>query len=149
MATFVLRKAVASDKDAIASIWHESASLPGVGPPTMPSPADLRRRVEDEFAGWSVTLAVRDAEILGFLALKPEAAILAELFVRPGALGAGIGSALLAHAKAEMPEGFSLFTSSSNTRARNFYEKAGLVILRHDTHPRSGHPVTYYGWRSA
>jgi len=67
-----LRPAIEADRDAIAEIWHESASLPGVGPPVIPSLAELRERVDREFnAGWQVTVAVRDDRIVGFLAIKP------------------------------------------------------------------------------
>jgi ribosomal protein S18 acetylase RimI-like enzyme len=142
-----LRPAIEADRDAIAEIWHESASMPGVGPPVIPSLAELRERVDREFdAGWQVTVAVRDDRILGFLAIKPAEAVLAELFLRPEAIGMGIGRVLLAHAKKAMPAGFTLLTRSANARARRFYERAGLRFLRDDVHPRAGDPITYYGW---
>ena len=116
----------------------------------MPSRADLRRRVDQELAsGWQVTVADGADGLLGFMALRPEQAILAELFVCPSHLGKGIGKALLEHAKATMPRGFTLFTTSANKGARRFYEREGLVAVSEAPHPRSGHPVTYYAWRSA
>jgi ribosomal protein S18 acetylase RimI-like enzyme len=142
-----LRPSIEADYDAIAEIWYSGASLPGVGPPVMPTLGELRERVDREFAsGWEVTVALRADEVIGFVAIRPAEAVLAELFVRPGLIGSGVGRALLAHAKAAMRHGFTLFTRSSNTRARLFYEKAGLVFLRDDTHPRSGDPISYYGW---
>ena len=142
-----LRPAIEADRDAIAEIWHESASLLGVGPPVMPTAGQLRERVDREFAaGWQVTVAVHDERIVGFLAIKPAEAVLAELFVRPEAIGSGIGRALLARAIEAMPAGFTLFTRSANARARRFYERAGLTFLRDDVHPRAGDPITYYGW---
>lgn len=52
--TCKLRPSIQADYDAIAEIWHSSASLPGVGPPIMPTENELRERVELEFAaGWS------------------------------------------------------------------------------------------------
>jgi ribosomal protein S18 acetylase RimI-like enzyme len=93
-----------------------------------------------------VTVAVRDDRIVGFLAIKPAEAVLAELFVRPEAIGSGVGRALLAHATTAMPAGFTLFTRSANERARRFYETGGLTFLRNDVHPRAGDPITYYGW---
>lgn len=151
-ARFLLRPAVAADRDAIAAIWHESAGLPTVGPPPehMPSPAALRARVDVEMdSNWDVTVAERAGTVVGFLAIKRKDAILAELFLRPEAIGAGIGSALLAEAKASMPGGFTLFTRAANTRARRFYERAGLVVLRNQTHPRDGDQVVFYGWSPA
>lgn len=144
---YQLRPAIEADHDAIAEIWHSSASLPGVGPLIMPAEAELRERVTAEFAGgWNVTVAVREGELLGFLAIEPHEAVLAELFVRPISIGSGVGRALLAHAMAAMPQGFTLITRSTNLRARDFYERAGLVALRDDKHPRTGDPVICYGW---
>jgi ribosomal protein S18 acetylase RimI-like enzyme len=147
LAPVALRPALPADYDAIAEIWHAGASLPTVGPPIMPTPEQLRRRVDAEFdAGWKVTLAVRDHQIVGFIAITPQQAHVEELFIRPDALGGGIGQALLAHAMAKMPEGFTLFTRTGNSRARRFYEKAGLIALREDIHPRFGDAIIYYSW---
>jgi ribosomal protein S18 acetylase RimI-like enzyme len=146
---FTLRPATDTDRDAIAAIWHESAGLPTVGPPAgrMPSPADLRARVDVEMDHhWEVTVAERQGVVVGFLAIKRQEAILAELFLRPEAIGAGIGGVLLAEAKAAMPGGFTLFTRATNARARRFYEKAGLVVLRTETHARDGDMIVFYGW---
>ncbi|MBZ9989655.1 GNAT family N-acetyltransferase [Mesorhizobium sp. BH1-1-5] len=147
-ATFVIRPAGTADHDQIAEVWHESASLPTVGPATMPTLQDLRRRVDVEFnAGWDVAVAARDGEVIGFVAIKPREAVLDQLFVRPDTLGAGIGQALLQHAIQAMPSGFTLYTRSGNFRARRFYEKAELTFLRDDLHPRNKDPVTHYGWK--
>lgn len=147
MQAYELRPSIEADNDAIAEVWHTSASLPGVGPPVIPSLAELRERVDREFAtGWRVTLAVSDSGLLGFVAIKVHQAVLDQLFVRPASLGLGIGRALLQDAMAAMPNGFTLFTRSTNARARRFYESAGLVFLRAQAHPRTGDPVIYYGW---
>lgn len=147
MVACLLRHAEDEDRDGIAEIWHTSASLPDVGPPTMPSYSDLRIRVDEEMAsGWVVMVAEAGNKPVGFLAIKPEDGVLAELFLCPQNLGKGIGKALLVYAKTAMPNGFTLFTTSRNIRARRFYESQGLVALREEPHPRSGHPVTYYEW---
>lgn len=147
--SFVLRPATCSDHDAIADIWHSSASLPGVGPPVMPTINELRRRVDDEIAaGWVVTVAEHNSAIVGFAAVKRNAAILDQLFVRPGQIGSGVGRALFNSCLEQMPAGFTLHTASSNNKARRFYEKAGMQVLRQDVHPRTGHPVTYYVWNA-
>ena len=146
---YELRSALAIDHDAIASVWHSSASLPGVGPFEMPTLADMRNRVDIEVAnGWVVTVAVRSAKVIGFIAVKPRERTLAELFVRPEELGGGIGKALLTQAIEKMPAGFTLYTRATNIRAQQFYEKAGLVFLRDDVHPRSGDQVAYYEWNA-
>ncbi|MDQ7777361.1 MAG: GNAT family N-acetyltransferase [Paracoccus aminovorans] len=147
---YELRIARDDEYDQIAKIWHSSASLPDVGPPQMPSYEFLRARVDEEFAtGWAVTVAVDGGEIVGFVAVRPEKAYLAELFVSPAALGCGLGKSLLDHAKTAMPDGFTLFTTSKNTRARRFYEREGLIVERESVHPRSGHPVTHYRWNGS
>jgi putative acetyltransferase len=146
--SFTLRPSTEADYDAIAEIWHSSASLPGVGPAAMPSEADMRKEIDAEFTGgWQVTVAINGDEIAGFVAIKPDRAVLAELFVRPGSLGRGIGRALLARAMDAMPDGFTLFTRSGNARARRFYEQAGLSMLREGTHPHFGDPIVYYEWK--
>jgi hypothetical protein len=43
---------------------------------------------------------------------------------------AGAGSLLLAKAKAELPQGFSLWTFQANLGARRFYERHGLTETR-------------------
>ena len=144
----VLRPAVEGDRDAIAALWHASASLLSVGVPAMPSAAELRRRLDAECArGWEVTVAGTAGGIAGFLALRPEDGVLDQLFLRPDCLGRGIGSLLLAHAKARMPTGFTLFTRPVNRPAIRFYERHGLAFLRDEVHPHFGDPIRVYGWR--
>ncbi len=143
-----LRPAQEKDYDSIAAIWHAGASLPDVGPPLMPDLQTLRRRIDAEIAsGWDVTVATRAGNIAGFVAVRLQLAVLAELFVRSDCIGLGVGRKLLAHAMSVMPDGFTLYTRPANERARHFYEKAGLVFLRHGAHPRSGDPIVHYGWR--
>lgn len=146
---WVLRPATIIDMDSIAAVWHASASLQGVGPPEMPTVENLRYRVAAEMvSGWEVTVADQCGDLIGFAAIKRKDAVLDQLFVQPGLIGAGLGRALLDHCMHEMPQGFTLHTATSNNRARAFYEKAGLRFLRHDAHPRTGHPVSYYGWNA-
>ncbi|NHF74281.1 GNAT family N-acetyltransferase [Paracoccus xiamenensis] len=145
--SYQFRAANDGDRDRIAKIWHSSASLPDVGPPTMPSFDDLRARVDEEMAtGWVVTVAEGDTGLIAFLAIKPEQRYLDQLFVCPRHLGAGIGTALMNFAKRAMPDGFTLYTTSRNARARHFYEREGLVWDRDGAHPRAGHPISFYRW---
>lgn len=147
MRTFALRPAVEEDRNEIAALWHASASLPGVGPALMPTQGEMLERVDLELAdGWNVTVAADDSRLIGFVALKPKEAVLDQLFVHPGSLGLGVGRALLAHAVGVMPDGFTLFTRSANGKARRFYEKEGMVHIGDGLHPRTGDPITHYGW---
>jgi ribosomal protein S18 acetylase RimI-like enzyme len=146
--TVELRGALTTDLDAVAELWHSSANLPGAGPPVMPTLQELRARLDKELAsGWKLILAIREGEVVGMLALKPAISVLDQLFVRPSHIGTRVGKILLQHAKIEMPNGFTLHTASTNQRARLFYEKEGLAFLREGSHPRTGHPVSYYGWK--
>ena len=114
----------------------------------MPSLERLRERVDVEIAeGWQVTVAEAGPEIIGFLAIKPKAAILDQLFLHPEVRGLGLGRLLLDQAKARMPEGFTLFTRPGNVPARRFYEKHELVHLRDELHPVFGDPIVWYGWK--
>ena len=143
----ILRRAIETDLDCVASIWHEGASLPGVGPAALPPLDVLRGRIDDELAeGWDLTVAEQQGEVVGFIALRCDQGVLDQLFVRPSSAGKGIGQALFAHAKVMMPDGFTLFTRPGNVRARRFYEAQVMGVLRHDIHPRFGDAIVFYGW---
>jgi len=148
--SYIIRPATTADHEQIAEIWHSSASLPTVGPDAMPTLEELRRRLAMEFeAGWDVTVAALAGDVVGFMAIKPREAVLDQLFIRPGSLGAGLGRALPRHVMQAMPCGFTLYTRSANARARRFYERAGLSVLREGLHPRNRDPVTYCAWTPA
>ncbi len=148
MNAFALRPGAEGDRDAIAALWHASASLPGVGPALMPTQREMLERVDLELAGgWDVTVAAVGGRLIGFIALKPKEAVLDQLFVHPGSLGFGVGRALLAHAIRTMPCGFTLFTRSANGKAMRFYEREGLVRIGEGGHPKTGDPITHYAWK--
>jgi GNAT superfamily N-acetyltransferase len=70
-----------------------------------------------------------------------------QLHVEPGWTGEGLGSALVAVAKAERPEGLHLWTFQANTGARRFYERHGFVAVRMtdgDNEERA--PDVQYAW---
>lgn len=98
-----------------------------------------------------VWVAERDGEILGFAALEPAPpkAWLHHLYVDPPAHNAGAGSLLLAKAKEEMPQGFSLWTFQANLGARRFYERHGLTETRRTrgADNEEGLPDILYEWR--
>lgn len=142
-----LRNVMMADLDAIAGVWWESSRSADGAPANHPGVEQLRDRIDDEIAGgWRLAVAVRDGRIVGFLALKPEVAVLDQLFVLPAAQGSGVGRALLDRAKAELAAGFTLRTSADNHAARRFYEHQGLTLALQSKHPRLGHPVCLYRW---
>ena len=110
----------------------------------------MRTRVDAEIdGGWHVVVAHDREEVLGFVAMLPDQAKLAQIFVTPEWLGQGIGKSLMAAAAQAMPGGFTLWTHGDNVRARRFYE--GLSPLRREDgmHPTHGHPIRTYWFAGA
>jgi aspartate-semialdehyde dehydrogenase len=73
-----------------------------------------------------VTVAVVDAQIAGFIAVKDD--WINQLYLDPGATGRGIGSALLEHVLDKLPVA-RLFCFQANTGACRFYERHGFVAI--------------------
>lgn len=90
-------------------------------------------------------VAVRGERLTGLMAL--EGSHIDQLYVEPDEQGSGVGSALLAHAKALHPDGLSLFTFQRNARARAFYEARGFRAVRFGVSPASeSEPDVRYEW---
>lgn len=73
-------------------------------------------------------VAEQDGALAGILVLDGD--VVDQLYVEPGLTGRGIGSALLAVAKGERPQGLQLWAFQTNTGARRFYERHGFVEVR-------------------
>jgi len=70
-----------------------------------------------------------------------------QLYVDPTWTGRGIGSRLLAEAKALHPDRLDLWTFQSNTMARRFYERHGFVACEMtDGSNEEGAPDVHYLW---
>jgi GNAT superfamily N-acetyltransferase len=54
---------------------------------------------------------------------------LEQLYVAPGWTGRGVGSELLAQAKARYPDGLQLWTFQANSAAQRFYARHGFTCL--------------------
>lgn len=74
-----------------------------------------------------VWIAEQDGRMLGYAAVKD--GLLNHLYVRPDCQGQGIGSALLARAKAHAPAGLKLWTFEPDAGAIRFYQRHGFVTL--------------------
>ena len=123
-----LRRAELEDAEEIADLYTAArvAAVPRM-PPALHSNAEDRRWMagqlaREDHAAW---VAARDGRILGYALLTP--VWLDHLFVHPDHLGTGIGSVLLDLVKTLRPSGFSLWVFESNTGARRFYARHGLV----------------------
>jgi GNAT superfamily N-acetyltransferase len=73
-------------------------------------------------------VAEHEGALAGILVLDGD--FVDQLYVEPGLTGRGIGSALLAVAKRERPQGLQLWAFQTNTGARRFYERHGFVEVR-------------------
>ena len=140
----IVRPADSGDLEAVARVWHESASSMGGAPVEVPRFEALRGRDAELAAGWDLHVAVLGGRVVGMLALK--GGTLDQIFVSPAQQGRGIGRALLAVAKRAMPHGFTLRMDAANEKARLFYEAEGLTKVGEGTHPWTGIPVQFYGW---
>lgn len=140
-----LRPFMPDDSSALARVWHASWLSTGLPVARDVSQQALLERVRTELSqGRHLTVAERDGELLGFLALKLEERCLDQLFVAPEHKGSGIGTRLFALALTTMPEGFSLRTAAVNIEARRFYERRGMQLNRLETHSVHGHEVAVY-----
>jgi ribosomal protein S18 acetylase RimI-like enzyme len=142
--------ATADDHAQIADLYVASRAdaLPG-----------LRRvRDDDQDRAWirdvvlqrgQVWVARRGGQVVGFLALDGED--LDQLYLLPGSYRQGVGSALLAKAKAASPSRLHLYTFQINARARAFYEAHGFRAVRFGDGSlnEEREPDVLYEWQGA
>jgi ribosomal protein S18 acetylase RimI-like enzyme len=139
------------DRAATARLWMASWRSTGLSVALEPAETELyalsHQRIVCELAAeWVVHLAWEDGKLVGFLALKPQAGCLDQIFVLPEAQDQGIGRALLDFAKARLPDGIWLRTLKANVRACRFYERNGFTPGESEPHPVLGHPTIIYRW---
>lgn len=123
-----LRRAVRADLVDVADLHVRvrRASTPAM-PPLVGGPDG----VLDYVSGWDLDthelwLAESDG-LVGYAMVHEQ--WLHSLYVDPAAQGEGVGAMLLDLAKALRPTGFCLYVFESNTPARRFYARQGLVEL--------------------
>jgi len=111
----------------LVPVWRASFEA-GVGI-TDPHPIAEQRQyfLERVLAENTVRVAVGGDQLVGFVAASRES--LSQLYVRVGLQRRGIGSQLLAWAKAYSSGGLWLCTFARNSGACAFYEKSGFVPL--------------------
>lgn len=132
--------------EAAVRLWRDSWLSTAVGSTQTLDPDELLARLPVEIeGGWRVFLGWEGETLVGFLALDPAHACLAQLFVLPAAQGRGLGALLLDLAKSEMARGFWLTAATGNPTALRFYEKHGLRAGETRVH-RQGHPIVVYRW---
>lgn len=129
----ILRPATAADAPAVAELLLASRRTFLPYAPLAHRPDEVRRWVAHQLIPTGgVHLAVGGSRIVGVLATSARDGIgwIDQLYLRPGFVGRGIGTQLLAHAQATLPAPIRLYCFQANVRARRFYERHGYVALR-------------------
>ena len=137
----------AGDAEPLVRMWRESFEF-GVGVPDPHTIAEqlayLRERL---LRTHRVQLARRGGLIVGFLAA--DAASVAQLYVRIGHLGQGIGTALLGVAKQQSSGSLWLYAFQRNLGACRFYERYGFVAVERGFEPSWQLADVKYVWHRA
>ncbi len=143
-----LRRARPSDAGAIAAL-HLAArreAMPWL--PALHSDADTHTWIRDRLLPEAeVWVALARAAPVGYMALVE--GMLDHLYIGPGHQGQGVGSLLLAKAKALRPTGLQLYAFQRNQRARAFYEARGFVAVAFTdgADNEESEPDVLYQWR--
>ena len=121
-----LRRAFAADAPAIAALFRRSRAVLSFLPELHTADEDLWFVRSVLIGEQQVTLAERDGQLLGFMA--EHEGWITQLYLDPEVRRGGVGSALLADAKARNPE-LLLWCFAENAAARAFYEAQGFVVV--------------------
>jgi len=127
MTAHEIRRMRADELSEVVALWRRSRdeAQPWLEARMSHSADDDLRHFRDVVARENeVWLALSGGHALGLLALRD--GFIAQLYVDPPAQRRGVGSALIAHARALSPDGLSLYTHQRNQRARRFYERHGF-----------------------
>jgi GNAT superfamily N-acetyltransferase len=133
---------VPTDLAQIAQVWHAALAS---STDNVPAIATLQQRLSGDLAACDIAVVCDGSCIVAFVVCDREQRWLRQLFVHPARQGSGIGTQLLTRAMKAMPGGW-LRTNAANQRARDFYERRGLHVLRAGPHPVSGAPTIEFGW---
>src|SRR6266404_7718172 len=125
---FKLRRATASDADAIADVYSASFRLLTFLP-MLHTIDGYRWFIANVILNeCEVTVAEDENGIVAFLARKGEEVRL--LYTRPDRIGMGAGTQLIDAAKASGIAALELWCFQANERARRFYEARGFRPIR-------------------
>jgi ribosomal protein S18 acetylase RimI-like enzyme len=91
-----------------------------------------------------VTLAVRESQLVGFVAASEGS--VSQLHVQVGLHRQGIGSSLLALSKARSAGSLWLYAFTQNLRACRFYEKHGFIAVERGFEPHWQLEDVKYSW---
>jgi len=130
--TVTFRPATLDDADDIADVLIESrrAFLPYA--PSAHTDAEVHDYARTYLIPQTqVTVPVVGGRVVGLMALKRADGCgwVEQLFLRPEAVGQGIGSQLVEQAKAALGPPIRLWTFQQNVGARNFYRRHGFRVV--------------------
>lgn len=136
-----------ADTDELLRMWRESFEF-GVGI-TDHHPAEQQRQyfVGEVLPKTRVQVVKQDHQIVGFLAAHES--YVAQLYVRVGHIGQGIGSRLIELAKEQSSGALHLHTFTQNARACRFYERHGFVAVEFGFEPMWQLEDVKYHWTKA
>ena len=134
----------ASSLERLLRLWREAFEF-GVGV-IDPHPLSEQREyfLAQVLPQHRVTLAVRESQLVGFVAASEES--VSQLHVQVGQHRQGIGSALLALSKARSSGSLWLYAFTQNVRACRFYEKHGFVAIERGFEPNWQLEDVKYSW---
>jgi putative acetyltransferase len=138
------------DEDAAVALWLRSWQA---AYPQLDFAARLdwwRERWRNELVkSADIVIAEAAGQVVGLVTVDPRTGYLDQIVVAPEHWSSGVGSALIAVAKALSPTGLELDVNTDNARALRFYDKQGFSIAGAGVNPISGKPVHRMRWRPA
>ena len=132
LAAIQLRPAQVGDADGVADVLIASRITYLPYAPSVHPPSDVRRWVREQLlATGQVTVAEHQAAVVGVLATSHDGrhGWIEQLYLRPGWVRRGIGSALLQIAHQQLSSPIRLYTFQQNLAARCFYERHGYKAI--------------------
>jgi GNAT superfamily N-acetyltransferase len=144
----IIRPARVDEHDEIARVWMDSWVSTGLEDAGNFLLATLRARVPREIEnGWSLFVADDGGAIAAMLALHLPKMYLDQLFVAPKYQGQGLGRALLAFTRQQLPDEIHLRCVRENDNAWRWYEREQFVFEGEQVDPMTGFVMKYYRWR--
>lgn len=145
-----IRRATSADGPSLGDIWLRAWRVTFVFPPAHPDD-DVRRWLAEEMLPSHETWVAEapDGRVVAFLALS--ASMIDQLYVDPDWIGRGLGTALIAVAKARRPTGLELWCFQANQRARRFYQGHGFraIFFGGGASNEEHQPDIRYAWTPA
>ena len=139
----VFRQATSSDARSVADVLLASRKTFLAFAPLAHSDAEVRQWIADTLIpSGGVTVATIAGEPIGMMALSREEHFhwIDHLYLHPSAVGRGIGTQLLEHAKQTLGPVIRLYTFQANTASRRFYERHGFQpVAFSDGHANEEH----------